>query len=194
MIFSKKDLRDYINHDRKVNGHDKNLSLKGWIKELLFPDLIWAYIKTLRKLEYFTNCPNILNRIQWIYTKYKYRKLSVKLGFSIPINVCDSGLSLPHYGTIVISNHAKIGKNCRIHAGVNIGANAGKMQAATIGDNVYIGPGVIIIGDINIPSFTTIGANATVTKNFYEEFTVIVGTPAVMLKKDYPDWTKLILK
>ena len=36
------------------------------------------------------------------------RKKSVKLGFSIPINSCGYGLSLPHYGNIVINPLCKI--------------------------------------------------------------------------------------
>lgn len=97
-----------------------------------------------------------------IWYKMRYRKQSLNLGFSIPINVCDYGLSIAHYGTIVISSNAHIGRYCHIHARVNIGASAGKPEAPTIGDNVYIGPGTIIFGNIQIADNCTITANATV--------------------------------
>lgn len=58
--------------------------------------------------------------------------MSIKLGFSNPNNVIDAGLSIAHYGTIVISPYAKIGKNCRIHTCVNIGASAGNHKAPSI--------------------------------------------------------------
>ena len=52
------------------------------------------------------------------------------------------GLSIAHYGTIVIG-YAKIGKNLRIQEDVNIGSTNGELNAATIGDNVFIGPSCV---------------------------------------------------
>ena len=115
--------------------------------------------------------------------------MSLKLGFSIPINVIDQGLSIAHYGTIVISSNCKIGKNCRIHAGVNIGASGGSKAAPIIGNNVYIGPGAILFGDIRIGDNNTIGANSTVNKSFQENNCVIAGTPAMIVKTEYKNWT-----
>lgn len=60
----------------------------------------------------------------WFIAKYRFRKISVRLGYSIPINVIGPGFSLPHRGNIIINPNTKIGKNCRIHVGVTIGANA----------------------------------------------------------------------
>lgn len=123
-----------------------------------------------------------------IWYKMLYRKQSLKLGFSIPINVCDYGLSIAHYGTIVISANAHIGRYCHVHAGVNIGASAGKPEAPTIGDNVYIGPGAILFGNIQIADNCTIAANATVNKSFDIERSVIAGTPAKVVKEEYLNW------
>lgn len=68
--------------------------------------------------------------------------MEAKLGFSIPLNVFGSGLSIAHVGPIVVSPHARIGMNCRIHVGLKIGTRTGAPdEAQTIGDNVYIGPG-----------------------------------------------------
>ena len=95
----------------------------------------------------------------WLIAKYKFRKISVKLGYSIPVNVFGPGLSLPHRGNIIINPQTHIGENCRIHVGVNIGAHHDK--APRIGNNVYIGP----------------GANC-----------VIAGTPAKVIKTDVTSW------
>jgi len=102
----------------------------------------------------------------------------LKLGFTIPINVFGPGLSIAHYGTIVVSQHASVGANCRLHAGVNIGASAGQKGAPEIGNNVYIGPGAIIFGNIKIADGVSIGANATVNKSFETNNVVVAGTPA----------------
>ena len=88
-----------------------------------------------------------------------------------------------HYGTIVISQATRIGANCRIHAGVNIGANAGEKTAATIGDNVYIGPGAKLIGAITVGDNACIGANAVVTKDV-ESGVTVDGIPAKVISSN----------
>lgn len=122
----------------------------------------------------------------WLFAKIRFRRISLKLGYSIPINVCGSGLSLPHIGNIIINPHVKIGKNCRIHVGVNIGAHRDK--SPHFGDNVYIGPGAIIFGDVSIADNVSIGANATVNRSVYEPNTVVAGTPAKIVKVDSMSW------
>jgi len=133
----------------------------------------------MRKLEYYTNCKNSgLGKLYIYYLKYKFRNISLKNGFSIPINVFGPGLCIVHYGTIVINRNAKIGSNCRIHACVNIGASGGNKGAPQIGDNVYIAPGAKIYGNITIANNIAIGANAVVNKSFDQENIVIGGVPA----------------
>lgn len=118
------------------------------------------------------------------FYRFRFHLLSLKLGFSIPHNVAGPGLAIVHYGTIVISNQARLGANCRIHAGVNIGANAGDKEAATVGDNVYIGPGAKLIGAVTVGENAVIGANAVVTKDVPPGVTV-AGVPAkVISEKD----------
>lgn len=163
MIESKQDYIHYLEMDRVSSGIPPFNTFAAKPKELLFPNYIWRFIKALRSLEY---CENVIRKNQspvirwggamcWLLAKYRFRKLSVKMEYSIPINVFDSGLSLPHYGAIVVNPDAKIGKNCRIHVGVNIGAHHDR--APRIGDNVYIGPGAIIFGGIEIADNVSIG-------------------------------------
>lgn len=97
-------------------------------------------------------------------------------GMHIGVNVCDEGLSIAHVGPIIIHGKSRIGKNLRIHVGVNIGANGG--EPPILGDNIYIGPGAKIFGDIIIASGCRIGANAVVCKNCEEENCTLVGVPA----------------
>jgi len=188
MITTKREYKYYLDQDRlasSING-------KGFlyqIKEFLFPNYIWKFIRLMRKYEYLKNTnQGLFGKIQLIFVKIAYRRISLKLGFSIPVNVFGPGLSIPHYGTIVVNPAAKVGKNCRLHVGVNIGASAGSSKAPEIGDNVYIGPGVIMYGDITIVNNITIGANSTVNKSFTEEGVVIAGTPAKIVKTQFPVW------
>ena len=188
MIQSKQEYKFYLERDRVASGIPPMNSLKAKIRQLCFPQYEWKFIKALRWLEY---CENVKKNhqggvIYWVLAKYKFRKISVKLGFSIPINVFGPGLSLPHRGNIIVNPQTRIGENCRIHVGVNIGAHHDK--APRIGNNVYIGPGAIIFGDIEIADNVSIGANATVNKSFNEPNVVIAGTPAQVVKTDVESW------
>ena len=100
------------------------------------------------------------------------------------------GLSLPHRGNIIVNPHTVIGENCRIHVGVNIGAHHDK--APRIGNNVYIGPGAIIFGDVQIADNVSVGANATVNKSVLTPNVVVAGTPAVIVKTKTPSWNGIV--
>lgn len=178
MIKTKSDYIDYYSQDKIALGI-KSSDLKSKIINFISPNPIWTFQKRLRKLEYYTNCKNYgINKLYIYYLHYRFKKASIKLGFSIPINVFGSGLAIIHYGTIVVNIASKIGSNCRLHAGVNIGASGGSKKAPIIGDNVYIGPGAKIYGNISIANNCAIGANAVVNKTFSEESKSIAGVPA----------------
>ncbi len=148
----------------------------------LLGDDIWKFEILLRKAEYYKNCKkNIINKMIYYIIYYKFKKKSIKLGFTIPLNVFEQGLSIAHYGTIVVNENAKVGKNCRIHTCTTIGATNGQKKAPKIGDNVYIGSGAKIIGDITIGDDIAIGANAVVNKNFERGNCTIGGVPAKII-------------
>ena len=181
MIQSKSDYVHYLQRDKIALGIRSN-SFMQKIIGLISPNLIYSFQKRMRRLEYYVNCKNRgLSKLYIAYLRYKYKKISLKLGFSIPINVFGPGLSIVHYGTIVVNKATKVGANCRMHACVNIGASGGKPEAPQLGDNVYIGPGAKIYGDISIASNTAIGANAVVNKSFTKEHTAIAGVPAKVI-------------
>ena len=181
MIRSKKDYSKYIDQDRIALGI-LNRDFKHKLKSIVSPNYIWKFQKTMRKLEFYENCKNHgFHKVYILYLKYRYKKISLKLGFSIPINVFGPGLSIVHYGTIVINRNSRVGSNCRMHACVNIGASGGEKEAPQLGDNVYIAPGAKIYGNITIANNTAIGANAVVNKSFNQENTVIAGVPAKVI-------------
>ena len=84
--------------------------------------------------------------------------------------------NLPHHlNGIIVSHYAKIGKNCTILQQVTI-AQDEHNKAATIGDNVMIGAGAKIIGNVTIGDNVKIGANAVVVKDIPSNCTA-VGVP-----------------
>jgi serine O-acetyltransferase len=184
MIKSLNDYNYYLEADRIALQRTKT-TLNNIVKRLFYPDYIWTFQKLLRKCEYYKNCKKGLkNKILF---KYYYRRLylsSVKLNFTIPLNVFGPGLAIPHYGTIIVNASSRVGSFCRLHAQVHIGTEAGYTdKSPVIGDYVYIGPGAKIFGEINIPSYTAIGANAVVNKSIDEECTVVAGIPARSVSK-----------
>lgn len=173
MIKSKIDYKLYLEKDRvKLN------------KKRRFPvpfigDEVWKFQRLMRKTEYYNNCKGKIYKPYLYLLKYRYRKMSIKLGFTIPINTFGYGLSIAHYGTIIINDKVKIGNNCRIHCCVNIGGTGNDVPK--LGDNCYIGPGAKLFGSINIGNNVSIGANSVVNKSFGDNVT-IVGVPAKVIK------------
>lgn len=106
------------------------------------------------------------------HCRYKY-------GLSIPFSTkIGSGFYIGHFGNIVVNKRVAIGKNCNVSQGVTIGqTNRGERAGyPIIGDNVYIGPGAKIIGNVRIGSNVAIGANCVVTKDVPND-SVVTGVP-----------------
>lgn len=172
MITTKAQLKYCINEDKKNAGRGHH--------PLYIGDEIGKYLVLLRKKEYAYNLSkrSFIQKIHYIYLKYRQHRLGVKLGFDIPINKIGPGLRIDHWGFLAINEYAKIGKNCHIYGDVTIGVkNKSDEIAPTIGDNVEIGTGARIIGPITIASNCKIGANACVTHDVLEEGKIIVGIP-----------------
>ncbi|MEJ6066191.1 hypothetical protein MT378_00345 [Psychrobacter sp. 16-Bac2893] len=178
-IKSYKDLKFFVIRDlgqRKVA-----------ISPMLLLNPVIRFQISLRAYELLINRKSVLRLPFKIY----FNRLSIRLGFSIPPNVFDHGLCIVHYGNIVVNPNAKIGKNCRVHVGVNIGGKAGfykpdiaKTLCPTIGDDCYIGPGAKIFGPVNIADGCSIGANAVVTKSCDIVDSILLGIPAKRLVKN----------
>ena len=85
------------------------------------------------------------------------------------------GFKINHGVGTVIGARCKIGDNCMIHQNCTIGDRKGGRP--TIGNNVIIYAGAMILGDITIGDNTIIGANSVVTKSCPPN-SILVGSPA----------------
>ena len=90
---------------------------------------------------------------------------------------------IQHGGPVVINVSAKIGNNVNIGQFTTIGSLS--LNAATIGDNVYIGPSVCIVENVHIGNNVTIGAGAVVVKDIPENCTA-AGNPAKVISMKTP--------
>lgn len=86
---------------------------------------------------------------------------------------------------VVIHKFAKIGDGTVLYQNVTIGGN-GKSEelngVPTIGKNVFIGAGAVILGPINIGDNARIGANSVVLTDV-EANTTVAGLPAKLVRR-----------
>ncbi|MHA5067737.1 serine acetyltransferase [Cetobacterium somerae] len=131
---------------------------------------------------------NFLNKI---FVKILRKKLQNKYGCFIGYNSKITGkINFPHqlYG-VFISDKAKIGNQCTIFHQVTIGSNFLEIKRETlgapeIGDNVYIGAGAKIIGNIKIGNNVKIGANCVVVNDIPNNSTVVLNKPRIIIKEN----------
>ena len=106
-------------------------------------------------------------------------RLQQKFGINIAYNTkIKPGFYIGHYGGIVVHCKVEIGWNCNISHGVTLGISSRGVKAGVpqIGNNVYIGPGAVVIGNIKVGDNSAIGANCVVTKDVPEN-AVVAGVP-----------------
>jgi len=104
--------------------------------------------------------------------------------FIIPHTVkIGGGLKYYHPFTTIL-NAKSIGKNFRCRNCTTLGYKNSHV-GPTIGDNVTLGVGVIIIGDLHIGNNVTIGAGSVVVKDIPDN-AVVVGNPAKIIKYNNP--------
>ena len=87
MITSRKQLKFYLQADMMMNRGYFKVPLKKRFMQLFSPDYIMEFLKSMRKVQYYT-C-NGGGGLPLIINKLNYFKLSCKLGFSIGYNSCD---------------------------------------------------------------------------------------------------------
>jgi len=113
----------------------------------------------------------------------KFLDLLIRIIFScdIPSTVkFGENLKLPHLALgVVIHPRCEIGSDCKIYQNVTIGSRNGS-HPPTIGNNVLIGAGAVILGEITIGNNVKIGANAIVVKDVPDN-AVVMGPAAQVI-------------
>lgn len=96
------------------------------------------------------------------------------------------GLFIDHGMGVVIGETAIIGNDCTIYHGVTLGGRGhdkAHKRHPTLEDNVLVGAGAKILGNVVIGENSNIGANAVILYDVPKNSTV-VGVPGKVVKKD----------
>jgi serine O-acetyltransferase len=95
------------------------------------------------------------------------------------------GFFIDHGTGVVIGGTAIVGRDVTIYQGVTLGGTSlqRKKRHPTIGDNVTVGSGAAVLGDITIGENVKIGANSVVVKDVPPNSTV-VGIPGRVVLQD----------
>lgn len=104
------------------------------------------------------------------------------VGAELPFSFsAGTGLRLPHWGRgVIIAPGTRVGAGVTLYHRTTLGIGKGQ-QPPTLGDNVYVGTGAVILGPANVADGSVVGANSTVTRDVAAGST-IVGADRVLAK------------
>lgn len=142
-----------------------------------YPGFRFTYY--LRKVAYYSARKRSWGAFAYAYNRILLDHYRFKYGFDIsPVTSIGPGLYIGHFGGIVISPYAILGRNVNIAQGVTIGATSRgtRKGAPTLEDRVWVGTHAIIVGKI------TVGHDALIAPGAYVNFdvpsgVVVLGNP-----------------
>ena len=125
--------------------------------------------------------PALLRKLFSFIYKLLYKFVQIITGIELPCEVpIGKNFVIEHSGGIVVSGFARFGDNCRIRNGVVVGlSRVSDPCAPQFGNNVDIGAGAKVLGNIRIGNNVLIGANAVVLTDVPDN-SIAVGVPAVI--------------
>lgn len=143
-------------------------AIKSNLEVLLYPSFKAMFYYKISHFLY-------LNK-KYFLARYISEKAKRKTGIEIhPGATIGKGLFIDHGIGVVIGETAIIGNNVTIYHGVTLGGvkNINKKRHPTIGNNVMIGCGAKILGDITIGNNVKIGANSIILHDVEDNCTKV---------------------
>ena len=150
-----------------------------------FKQKLYLYFKLLRKYEYFCfkrdTCNNLLLSKLFSFQIKTCDCIKNRIGLKIGVEIkpfsCEASTRICHPNVII---NGYVGENCIFHGNNVIGnkKSGEKTAVPNIGNNVDIGIGAMIIGNVELADNCVVGAGTVVTKSFKTPGTTIAGVPA----------------
>ena len=171
MIFS--DIKRQVENIKKSDPASRNtLSII-----LLYPSIHAIFVYRIAHFFYkihFYFLARLLSQISRFFTG-----IEIHPGATI-----GKGFFIDHGMGVVIGETSVVGDDVKMFHGVTLGGvgNQKGKRHPTVGNNVTIGAGAKVLGNIHIGEYANIGANAVVLKDV-PPFTTAVGVPAEIKEK-----------
>lgn len=150
---------------------------KPWAKWQNFPvsfigsGMMFIHLKEFRNVVY-KRIGYLSILVSWIWHRQD--------NLTLACNKIGPGIIIQHgYSTVVCAN--RIGRNFRVNQCVNIVWNEDKQP--TIGDNVSVYAGAIIVGGVTIGNNVVVGAGAVVVKDVPDN-RLVVGNPMKIISRE----------
>jgi serine O-acetyltransferase len=145
----------------------------------------FRFLFWMRTCRYTRQHP-VLRFLVYPLARTLWRHYTYKFGLSIPYTTeIGPGLFIGHFGGVVVSCTATLGRDVNISQGVTIGrANRGRRKGAPVlGDRVYLGPGVKVVGAVTLGSDVAVGANCVIVDDV-PDHGVVVGIPGKVISDE----------
>ena len=187
MIQTRDDLRHYLAEDRRANlGSDSCMAL---IKAKLKGNGAYSvcrFLKALRHTEYHLNSRSRspLHLLPYRLWRLRYLRLAKRYRLEIPLNTVGYGIRISHtIGGGIVMSTCTVGNYLDIRQFTTIGIKSDERpdERPTLGDHVFLGCGVSIIGKVHIGDHATIGAGSVVTKDI-PPHAIAAGNPCRVIK------------
>ena len=155
---------------------EKDPAVKSTIEVFLYP--------CFKALLYYKISHYFYLKRHYFIARYLCERAKRKTGIEIhPGAIIGKNFFIDHGMGVVIGETTVIGDDVMIYHGVTLGGieNYKGKRHPTVLDNVIIGCGAKVLGDIKIGKNAKIGANAVVLEDVLEN-TTVVGIPAEKVK------------
>jgi len=126
------------------------------------------------------------NKLKFMMHKFFLLQCKYKYGYEIPVPTrFGKGIFINHMGNVIINPLAVIGDNFTTNGSLVIGqTNRGnKKGVPTLGNNVWVGNGAVIVGKVNIGNNVMIAPNAYVNFDVPDN-SVVIGNPGQIIAKE----------
>ena len=167
-----------IKEDFKTHGSDR--SRPGFRALAVHRFGEWALARPNRITQF------IFRQIFWTLHRYVRNHYGIEIMRGAQIG---RRVIIAHQGCIAIHSGSKVGNNCLIRHCVTLGARSRKhsKSAPTLKNNVEVGVGAVIIGDVVIGQNAIIGANSVVTTDVPDNGIVIPPKPEIFVRREMGD-------
>lgn len=177
-ITTREQLNDWLNYELCKYPRGKH-----WYERIFLVSEYQVLAKLhvlLRKAEYYHNSSK---RIPAMVALIRLRRFQNKYCMRIPLNTCGRGLHFYHQGTILINSDVVIGENVSFHFNTAVVNKRTGDGAPVIGNNVMLGIGSVVVGNVSVANDVIVGANAVVTHSVTEENVSVAGVPARIVSR-----------